>query len=71
MKKRNWIIGLCLALLLCFVMPFQVSAVGDDKELKTVKVGYVIYDGYQEGAKEEPKSGYGYEYLQQIAYYAG
>lgn len=37
---------------------------------KTVRVGYLLYDGYQEGEGDEPKSGYGYEYLQQIAYYA-
>lgn len=39
--------------------------------LKKVRVGYLIYPGYQEGEGEAPKSGYGYEYLQQIAYYAG
>lgn len=31
----------------------------------------LIYPGYQEGEGDAPKSGYGYEYLQQIAYYAG
>ncbi|MDD5804867.1 MAG: transporter substrate-binding domain-containing protein [Clostridia bacterium] len=30
-----------------------------------------MYSGYQEGEGDSPKSGYGYEYLQQIAYYAG
>jgi len=40
-------------------------------ELKKVRVGYLIYQGYQEGEGDAPKSGYGYEYLQQIAYYAG
>ena len=39
--------------------------------LKTVRVGYLLYPGYQEGKGDEPKSGYGYEYLQQIAYFAG
>ena len=39
--------------------------------LKKVRVGYLIYPGYQEGEGDAPKSGYGYEYLQQIAYYAG
>ena len=42
-----------------------------DNTLKKVRVGYLIYPGYQEGEGEAPKSGYGYEYLQQIAYYAG
>lgn len=44
--------------------------VAESDELKTVRVGYLIYEGYQEGAGDAPKSGYGYEYLQQIAYYA-
>lgn len=43
----------------------------DGKKLKKVRVGYLIYPGYQEGEGESPKTGYGYEYLQQIAYYAG
>ena len=43
----------------------------EDNELKTVRVGYLIYDGFQEGEGDEPKSGYGYEYLQQIAYFSG
>ncbi|MDY5663053.1 MAG: transporter substrate-binding domain-containing protein, partial [Blautia sp.] len=43
----------------------------EDSELKTVRVGYLIYDGFQEGEGDEPKSGYGYEYLQQIAYFSG
>ena len=42
-----------------------------DTSLRKVRVGYLIYPGYQEGKEDEPKSGYGYEYLQQIAYYAG
>lgn len=37
---------------------------------KTVKVGYLIYKGFQEGVGESPKSGYGYEYLQEIGYAA-
>ena len=41
------------------------------QRLKKVRVGYLIYPGYQEGEGNAPKSGYGYEYLQQIAYYAG
>lgn len=43
----------------------------EDNSLKKVRVGYLIYEGYQEGEGDQPKSGYGYEYLQQIAYYAG
>ena len=43
----------------------------ETRSLKKVRVGYLNYPGYQEGSGDEPKSGYGYEYLQQIAYYAG
>lgn len=47
------------------------GAQSDDDKLKTVRVGYLIYEGFQEGQGDEPKSGYGYEYLQQVAYFAG
>ena len=40
-------------------------------EYEKVRVGQLIYPGYQEGEGDAPKSGYGYEYLQQVAYYAG
>lgn len=43
----------------------------DNSQFKKVRVGYLTYHGYQEGEGDAPKSGYGYEYLQQIAYYAG
>ena len=56
----------------CFLVtaltPYAIQA--EAKQAKTVKVGYVLYQGYQEGREDEPKSGYGYEYLQQLAYYA-
>ena len=56
----------------CFLVtaltPYAIQA--EAKQAKTVKVGYVLYQGYQEGREGEPKSGYGYEYLQQLAYYA-
>lgn len=54
------------------VMSTQAAGTGDGEQpLKKVRVGYLIYQGYQEGEGDAPKSGYGYEYLQQIAYYAG
>lgn len=62
---------------LMFVLPCISSQAAQTKSgntntsLKKVRVGYLIYPGYQEGEGEAPKSGYGYEYLQQIAYYAG
>ncbi|MDO4493946.1 MAG: transporter substrate-binding domain-containing protein [Clostridia bacterium] len=38
-------------------------------EPKTVRLGYVNVEGYEEGGEGEPKSGYGYEYFQKISYY--
>lgn len=49
----------------------QTEADSKSNALRKVRVGYLIYPGYQEGEGEAPKTGYGYEYLQQIAYYAG
>lgn len=61
---------LFMAFLLAAGPCFQVWA-AENRPLKKVRVGYLIYPGYQEGQGDSPKSGYGYEYLQQIAYYAG
>jgi diguanylate cyclase (GGDEF)-like protein len=36
-----------------------------------VRVGYALSEGFQEGGEGEQKYGYGYEYLQKIAYYTG
>ncbi len=41
------------------------------QEAETVRVGYFLMDGYQEGAEGEYKSGYGYDYLQEIRNYTG
>ncbi len=61
--------------LLFFLSPITHTQAAEsentDSSLKKVRVGYLIYPGYQEGEGDAPKSGYGYEYLQQIAYYAG
>lgn len=75
---------ICLSLVFAFAVLTGTFAVGalvtaptaaDETDaslrLKTVRVGYLLYPGYQEGKGDEPKSGYGYEYLQQIAYFAG
>ena len=56
------------------IIPLNTNAAEGSVEgspLKKVRVGYLIYEGYQEGEGDAPKSGYGYEYLQQISYYAG
>ena len=70
---------LLIMAILIFASPPVISRASEPQEksqtetrsLKKVRVGYLNYPGYQEGYGDEPKSGYGYEYLQQIAYYAG
>lgn len=48
------------------------SASGDADSQQIVRVGYYTSHRFQEGTKDgEPKSGYGYEYLQKVASYTG
>lgn len=72
-RKRLAVLpGLLLVLLAISFMNIRAAETQTgDQPLKKVRVGYLIYQGYQEGEGDQPKSGYGYEYLQQIAYYAG
>lgn len=65
------IFSLVLSLvMLCSQLTCLAAGNPEQKEMKTVKVGYLLYTGYQEGAEGMPKSGYGYEYLQKLSYYA-
>lgn len=48
-----------------------VNAYNNDSEEKLVRVAYVVSENFQEGGEGERKYGYGYEYLQNIAYYSG
>ena len=45
------------------------AAAGDGA--KIVRVGYVNFENYQEGGEGEYKRGFGYEYLQRVAYSTG
>lgn len=47
------------------------AAAGDNADAKTVRVGYVNFENYQEGGEGEYKRGFGYEYLQRVAYSTG
>lgn len=47
------------------------AAAGDNGGAKLVRVGYVNFENYQEGGEGEYKRGFGYEYLQRIAYSTG
>ncbi|MCF0150706.1 MAG: transporter substrate-binding domain-containing protein [Firmicutes bacterium] len=62
--RRSFSLFLLISLLICSVIP--VSA---ENGRQTVRVGYVLDDGYQEGEEGQHKTGYGYEYLQKIRYY--
>ena len=68
--RTCFLLILTLLLLVLPVLSVQAADTGAST-LRKVRVGYLIYPGYQEGEGDAPKSGYGYEYLQQIAYYAG
>ena len=65
-------------MLLALVMVLAVNAlmlpaaaVGDGEHAKVVRVGYVNFENYQEGGEGEYKRGFGYEYLQRVAYSTG
>lgn len=62
-----------ISALLCIGVPFSVNAAGDDAEQsRKVRVGWYNSEHFQEGNAElARKSGYSYEYLQDIANYAG
>lgn len=58
----------CVAIALCLFLTLTVYGLVYAKEpSKTVRVGYVLVDRYQEGGEGERKTGYGYEYLQRIS----
>ena len=65
------ILALLLAMFFCLSMNIAQADERESQNLKTVRVGYLLFDGYQKGMDGESKSGYGYEYLQKVAYYAG
>ena len=69
MKKLLAAVLAALCLLLNFATVYAAQA-NFPPQQKTVKVGYLIYKGFQDGIGDTPKSGYGYEYLQEIAYAA-
>lgn len=71
-RKHGSILFLVILIFsMSFMHPQITEAKTTSSPLKKVRVGYLTYQGYQEGEGNAPKSGYGYEYLQQIAYYAG
>lgn len=69
MKKLMAAVLAAICLVLSLATASAVTA-ADMPRQKTVRVGYLIYKGFQDGTGDNPKSGYGYEYLQEIAYAA-
>ncbi len=49
----------------------NIASAQADGKGRTVRVGYMIYEGYQEGGEGEPKSGSAYEYYQKLRSYTG
>ncbi len=73
-RKLVKIISFMMPLIFLFSMASfnAVAKESDDEEdKKVVRVGYMIYAGYQEGGEGEYKSGCAYEYYQKIRYYTG
>ncbi len=69
----NRAIAFTLACVMMITAAFSVNifAADTDTSLKTVRVGYISYPGYEEGKDGQYKSGWGYEYLQTISYHTG
>ncbi len=68
---RLGLIGLSLVLA---AVSFSISVIpveAAEDNYETVKVGYYISQGFQEGEEGQLHSGYGYEYLQKVASYTG
>ena len=66
--------GTFMILFIMFSLICPQISYGDSKnylEKKVVKVGYYLYEGYQEIDKNGAYSGYGYDYLKEIAQFAG
>lgn len=71
---KRWISAFLILLyinLFFTAIPVYAVSAGTETEPKTVRVAYLLAQGYQEGGEGQPKSGFGYEYYQQIAYYNG
>ncbi|MGN1405118.1 MAG: diguanylate cyclase domain-containing protein [Erysipelotrichaceae bacterium] len=59
------------AVMLCFLIIVSAPFNTYSEKGESVKVGYVLFENYQEGKDGEYKRGFGYEYLQRIAYSTG
>ncbi|MGN0662112.1 MAG: diguanylate cyclase domain-containing protein [Faecalibacterium sp.] len=69
MKKRISVLAAAVLVALCCL--FCPVAAAAESAPKPVRVGYVLFENYQEGGPGEHKRGFGYEYLQKVAYVTG
>lgn len=72
-RKAALLIVIAITLVLGLCHPAQIAYSDEPDTAKTVRVGYYTDDpAFQKGSSDDgPKSGYGYEYLQSLAPYAG
>lgn len=72
--RALWLLPALLLAVLCLLAPgvrAEDAAAADADGSAVVRVGYVLFENYQEGGEGEYKRGFGYEYLQRIAYITG
>lgn len=68
--KRNSCVLVIVFLLLCISATVSVAAPKTENQ-KTIRVGWYDYDGFYMQDEEGHRSGYGYDYFQEIARYSG
>lgn len=72
-NNRRWISFLCSLIIVSFVCckigQIDVFAVWREAKGQTVRIGYMGYDGFIEEAEDGSYTGYGAEYLEEIATY--
>ncbi len=71
MVQKKYCCGL-LCMLICFILlpVFTCTALAEEQDgQKKVRVGYMDYEGYQNGGEDGVKSGSAYEYYQRVKYY--
>lgn len=73
MKNAAWKRKLPLIVVMVLIISnlLSLKVFAEENGTKTVRVGYVNFENYQEGGDGEYKCGFGYEYLQRISYSTG
>ncbi len=69
-RKMGCLSFLCMLILAVLLPVFTGTAYAEEaEEQKKIRIGYMEYEGYQNGGEWEVKSGSAYEYYQKIRYY--